>query len=137
MLGVGADFAGYRIERVLGQGGMGTVYLARHPRLPRNVALKLLNREVSTDFELARRFEREADVVARLEHPGIVGVFDWGVDDGHLWIAMQYIRGTDAASWNPAGQSPATAVRRLTETASAIRILAGLISRCRTPQLCA
>lgn len=120
MLGVGADFAGYRIERVLGQGGMGTVYLARHPRLPRNVALKLLNREVSTDFELARRFEREADVVARLEHPGIVGVFDRGVDDGHLWIAMQYIRGTDAASWNPAGQSPATAVRLLTETASAL-----------------
>src|SRR5690606_2899566 len=89
MLGVGATFAGYQVERVLGQGGMGTVYLARHPRLPRNVALKLLNREVSTDAELTRRFEREADVVARLEHPGIVGVFDRGAEDGHLWIAMQ------------------------------------------------
>ncbi|MGI5216999.1 protein kinase domain-containing protein [Nocardia sp. CA-290969] len=120
MLGVGAAFAGYRVEGVLGQGGMGTVYLARHPRLPRSVALKLLNREVSTDPELVRRFEREADVVAQLEHPGIVGVYDRGADDGHLWIAMQYIRGTDAASWKATEQSPATVVRLLTETASAL-----------------
>lgn len=120
MLGVGATFAGYRIEGVLGQGGMGTVYLARHPRLPRSVALKLLNREVSTDTELTRRFELEADVVARLEHPGIVGVFDRGTDDGHLWIAMQYIRGTDAAAWNARAHPPATAVRLLGETAAAL-----------------
>src|SRR5690606_2724988 len=110
VLGVGATFAGYQVEGVLGRGGMGTVYLARHPRLPRSVALKLLNREVSTDPELSRRFEREADVVARLEHPGIVGVFDRGTDDGHLWIAMQYIRGTDAASWDARAYPPATAV---------------------------
>ncbi|MEU1982212.1 serine/threonine-protein kinase [Nocardia sp. NPDC019395] len=120
MLGAGTTFAGYQVEGVLGQGGMGTVYLARHPRLPRSVALKLLNREVSTDPELVRRFEREADVVAQLEHPGIVGVYDRGADDGHLWIAMQYIRGTDAASWKSAGQSPASVVRLLTETASAL-----------------
>ncbi|MFI1463247.1 bifunctional serine/threonine protein kinase/MFS transporter [Nocardia carnea] len=120
MLGVGATFAGYQVEGVLGRGGMGTVYLARHPRLPRSVALKLLNREVSTDPELSRRFEREADVVARLEHPGIVGVFDRGTDDGHLWIAMQYIRGTDAASWDARAYPPATAVRLLGETAAAL-----------------
>ncbi|WP_433492319.1 serine/threonine-protein kinase [Nocardia grenadensis] len=120
MLGVGTTFAGYRIEGVLGQGGMGTVYLARHPRLPRSVALKLLNREVSTDIELTRRFELEADVVARLEHPGIVGVFDRGTDDGHLWIAMQYIRGTDAATWDARAHPPATAIRLLGETATAL-----------------
>ncbi|MGW5383876.1 protein kinase domain-containing protein [Nocardia sp. NPDC003963] len=120
MLGVGATFAGYRVEGVLGQGGMGTVYLARHPRLPRSVALKLLNREVSTDTELTRRFELEADVVARLEHPGIVGVFDRGTDEGHLWIAMQYIRGTDAAAWEARHHPPATAVRLLGETAAAL-----------------
>ncbi|MFI1459264.1 protein kinase domain-containing protein [Nocardia carnea] len=120
MLGAGVTFAGYQVEGVLGQGGMGTVYLARHPRLPRNVALKLLNREVSTDPELVRRFEREADVVAHLEHPGIVGVFDRGADDGHLWIAMQYIRGTDAASWKSADRPPATVVRLLSGTASAL-----------------
>ncbi|NUP26643.1 MAG: serine/threonine protein kinase, partial [Nocardia sp.] len=120
VLGVGATFAGYRIEGVLGRGGMGTVYLARHPRLPRSVALKLLNREVSRDAELTRRFEREADVVARLEHPGIVGVFDRGTDDGHLWIAMQYIRGTDAATWDARAHPPATAIRLLGETAAAL-----------------
>ncbi|MEV3959937.1 serine/threonine-protein kinase [Nocardia sp. NPDC050193] len=120
MLGVGATFAGYRIEGVLGQGGMGTVYLARHPRLPRSVALKLLNREVSTDTALTRRFELEADVVARLDHPGIVGVFDRGTDGGHLWIAMQYIRGTDAATWNARAHPPATAIRLLGETAAAL-----------------
>ncbi|WP_063128701.1 serine/threonine-protein kinase [Nocardia fusca] len=120
MLGAGTTFAGYRIEGVLGQGGMGTVYLARHPRLPRTVALKLLNREVTTDPELVRRFEREADVVAQLEHPGIVGVLDRGANDGHLWIAMQYIRGTDAASWDAARQPPATVTRLLSETALAL-----------------
>ncbi|PSR57690.1 serine/threonine protein kinase [Nocardia nova] len=76
---------------------MGTVYLARHPRLPRSVALKLLRREVSSDAELRRRFEQEASVVAKLEHPNIVGIYDRGVHDGHLWIAMQYVRGTDAS----------------------------------------
>ncbi len=120
MLGVGTAFAGYRIERVLGRGGMGTVYLARHPRLPRSVALKLLNHEVSTDTELVRRFEREADVIARLEHPGIIGVLDRGADDGHLWIAMQYVRGTDAASLDPRAHPAATVVRLAGETASAL-----------------
>lgn len=100
------SFAGYLVEGVLGQGGMGTVYLARHPRLPRLVALKLLDREVSEDRELRRRFEQEANVVARLDHPGIVGVYDRGTHDGHLWISMQYIRGTDAARLDPRTASP-------------------------------
>lgn len=120
MLGVGTTFAGYRIDGVLGRGGMGTVYLARHPRLPRSVALKLLNRDISTDSELVRRFEREADVIARLEHPGIIGVLDRGTDDGHLWIAMQYIRGSDAAALDPRAHPAATAVRLLGETAAAL-----------------
>ncbi|WP_280439709.1 serine/threonine-protein kinase [Nocardia cyriacigeorgica] len=120
MLGVGTTFAGYQLEGVLGQGGMGTVYLARHPRLPRSVALKLLNRQVSEDPELTRRFELEADVVARLDHPGIVGVYDRGADDGHLWIAMQYIRGTDAASWDGRAHPATEAVRLIGETAAAL-----------------
>ncbi|MCX0274624.1 serine/threonine protein kinase [Nocardia zapadnayensis] len=120
MLGVGAVFAGYQIQGVLGQGGMGTVYLAQHPRLPRQVALKLLNREVSTDPELVRRFEREADVVARLDHPGIVGVLDRGADNGHLWIAMHYIHGTDAASWDGSAHPAAMTVRLLAGVGSAL-----------------
>ncbi|MEU4648003.1 serine/threonine-protein kinase [Nocardia fluminea] len=120
MLESGAGFAGYRLERVLGQGGMGTVYLAEHPRLPRSVALKLLNREFSADRELQRRFEREADVVAQLDHPSIVGVYDRGSDDGYLWIAMQFIRGTDAASWDSRAHEPGVTAGLIGETASAL-----------------
>ncbi|MFC9474619.1 protein kinase [Nocardia sp. NPDC056952] len=120
MLESGAGFAGYRLERVLGQGGMGTVYLAEHPRLPRSVALKLLNREFSADQELQRRFEREADVVAQLDHPSIVGVYDRGSDDGYLWIAMQFIRGTDAATWDSRAHEPGVTARLIGETASAL-----------------
>ncbi|MFD4353282.1 serine/threonine-protein kinase [Nocardia sp. NPDC058518] len=120
MLQAGADFAGYQVEGVLGHGGMGTVYLARHPRLPRSVALKLLNREFTADQELQRRFEREADVVAQLDHPSIVGVYDRGSDDGYLWIAMQVIRGTDAATWDSHAHEPAITARLIGETASAL-----------------
>ncbi|WP_328656304.1 protein kinase domain-containing protein [Nocardia salmonicida] len=120
MLESGAGFAGYRLERVLGRGGMGTVYLAEHPRLPRSVALKLLNREFSADQELQRRFEREADVVAQLDHPSIVGVYDRGRDDGYLWIAMQFIRGTDAATWDSRAHEPGVTARLIGETASAL-----------------
>jgi serine/threonine-protein kinase len=87
-LGIGDSFAGYDIEGVLGEGGMGMVYLARHPRLPMQVALKLLTPTASADKELRLRFEQEAGVVARLEHPNIVDVYDCGVTNGHLWIAM-------------------------------------------------
>ncbi|WP_324189449.1 serine/threonine-protein kinase [Nocardia otitidiscaviarum] len=119
-LGVNESFAGYEIEGVLGNGGMGTVYLARHPRLPRKVALKLLNREVSADQEVRRRFEREANVIARLDHPSIVGIHDRGVQDGHLWIAVQYVPGTDAARLDPRAVSVERAVRIITETAAAL-----------------
>ncbi|MEV0333631.1 serine/threonine-protein kinase [Nocardia sp. NPDC050717] len=98
MLATGDIFAGYAIERQLGQGGMGSVYLARHPRLPRQLALKLLNPDLFSDSEIRARFEREADLAAQLEHPNIVTVYDRGVEDGHLWISMQFVDGVDAAA---------------------------------------
>ncbi len=98
MLSTGDVFAGYAIERQLGRGGMGSVYLARHPRLPRQTALKLLNPELFADTEIRARFEREADLAAQLEHPNIVTVYDRGVDDGRLWISMQFVDGLDAAT---------------------------------------
>ncbi|GAA5045506.1 serine/threonine-protein kinase [Nocardia callitridis] len=117
----GSEIGGYSIEQVIGRGGMGTVYLARHPRLPRSVALKVMTgMNEATDPELSRRFEREADIIARLEHPGIVAVFDRGVDDGQLWIAMQYIRGTDATNWDASAHAPADTVAMLSETAAAL-----------------
>jgi len=93
----GATFAGYTILRLLGSGGMGEVYLAQHPRLPRRDALKILPTDVSADREFRERFNREADLAATLFHPHIVGVHDRGEFDEQLWISMDYIEGTDAA----------------------------------------
>jgi serine/threonine-protein kinase len=90
-------FAGYTIVRLLGSGGMGEVYLAQHPRLPRRDALKVLPTSVSADGEYRQRFNREADIAATLWHPHIVGVHDRGEFEGQIWISMDYVEGTDAA----------------------------------------
>lgn len=117
----GQVFAGYRIERLLGVGGMGAVYLAHHPNLPKLVALKLPMRHMSDDDHVRARFLREADHVARLDHPNIVAVYDRGDQDGQLWIAMQYIDGSDAAAALRDGPLPvARAVRIIAETAKAL-----------------
>lgn len=96
-LAVGDVFAGYTILRVLGAGGMGTVYLAQHPRLPRHDALKVLSAELTADPEFRARFVREADIAASLWHPNIVGIHDRGESDGQFWISMDFVAGTDAA----------------------------------------
>ncbi|MEG8178589.1 protein kinase [Nocardia terpenica] len=120
MLANGEIFAGYPIERLLGRGGMGSVYLAMHPRLPRMTALKVLNREMIADAEIRARFEREADLVAQLDHPNIVTVYDRGLEDGLLWISMQYIDGIDAASVDPRQLPPERAVQIVGEVAEAL-----------------
>ncbi|MDR3661658.1 MAG: serine/threonine-protein kinase [Mycobacterium sp.] len=93
----GSDFAGYTIVRCLGSGGMGEVYVAAHPRLPRQDALKVLRPEMSTNHEFRERFLREADLTAALSHPHIVGVYDRGEFNGQLWISMEYVDGTDVS----------------------------------------
>src|SRR6202140_4717479 len=95
-LAEGVVFAGYTVVRLLGSGGMGEVYLAQHPRLPRRDALKILPADVSADREFRERFNREADLAATLYHPHIVGVHDRGEYEGQLWISMDYIDGPDA-----------------------------------------
>lgn len=95
-LAAGQVFAGYTIVATLGTGGMGEVYLADHPRLPRRDALKVLGATVSHDYEYRQRFNQEAEMVATLQHPNIVTIYDRGECDGRLWIAMEYIDGTDA-----------------------------------------
>ena len=96
-LGNGTEIAGYTIERLLGMGGMGEVYLAQHPRLPRKDALKVLRSDVSADPDFQERFNREADLVAQLWHPHIVGIHDRGTFEGRLWISMDFVDGTDAS----------------------------------------
>lgn len=92
----GEVFAGYTIIRRLGAGGMGEVYLAQHPRLPRHDALKVLPRDLTADLEFRQRFNREADLAASLFHEHIVGIHDRGEHDGQLWISMDYVPGIDA-----------------------------------------
>ncbi|WP_067821820.1 serine/threonine-protein kinase [Nocardia inohanensis] len=129
----GDVFAGYRIERILGRGGMGAVYLAAHPRLPRYDALKVMtspggDAEFSgapgefdrADAEQAARFRREAELVALLDHPNIVPVFDRGSESGLPWLAMGFVDGIDAAElirrW-PEGVPPDQATHVVTEAA--------------------
>ncbi|MEU0544287.1 protein kinase [Nocardia sp. NPDC005978] len=95
----GSMFAGYAIERPLGAGGMGVVYLARHPRLQRSVALKVLNDAFAHDAKARARFEREAALITALDHPNIVPIYDRNSpDDEILWISMKFVEGGDAAS---------------------------------------
>ncbi len=117
----GDVFVGYTIERVLGKGGMGAVYLAQDPRLPRKTALKLLDRTLTADVAVRARFELEAEHAARLEHPNIVSIFDRGREAEQDWIAMQYVVGTDVAVALGSGStSPTRAVHIITETAKAL-----------------
>jgi len=120
----GQSFAGYKILRHLGSGGMGEIYLAQHPRLPRSDALKVMPTLCSDNYEYRERFKREADMAATLWHPHIVGVHDRGEVDGQLWISMDYVEGTDAADLleqrYPNGMPPDEALRIVTDIAEAL-----------------
>jgi eukaryotic-like serine/threonine-protein kinase len=87
----------YRVERVLGHGGMALVLLARDEELDRPVAVKLLAENLANDESFRERFLREARVAARLAHPNIVQVFDVGEDDGRPYIVMEYVDGDTLA----------------------------------------
>jgi len=89
-------FPGYAVIKLLGRGGMGAVYQARQIELDRLVAIKLLPLEISVDKDFAERFRREARAMAKLHHPNIVTVFDFGTThEGHLYFAMEYVEGAN------------------------------------------
>lgn len=94
-LPLGTEFAGYRIEAVLGRGGMSVVYLAEHLGLGRKVALKLLAPQLGVDDRFRERFVRESRIAAGMEHPNIVPIYEAGEAEGLLFIAMRYVPGTD------------------------------------------
>ena len=120
----GERFAGYTIVRQLGAGGMGQVYLAQHPRLPRRDALKILPSELTSNFEFRERFNREADLAASLYNEHIVGIHDRGEYEGQLWISMDYVEGTDAAkllrSQYPSGMPHADVVEIISAVGDAL-----------------
>jgi len=92
------EIAGYRIDAVIGHGGMATVYRAEQLRLGRNVALKVLAPDLALDPAFRERFLQESRIAARLEHPHVVPVFDAGEADELLYIAMRYVPGSDLRS---------------------------------------
>ncbi|MVU81766.1 protein kinase [Nocardia sp. ET3-3] len=122
----GADFAGFRIERVLGAGGMGVVYLARHPRLERDVALKVFGGMAAgpLDSRGRARFDREAALAARLEHPDIVPIYDRSAPEDEIpWLCMRYINGGDVTALmeEAGGRLPAPdAVRLIADAGNAL-----------------
>jgi eukaryotic-like serine/threonine-protein kinase len=83
----------YRLEARIGTGGMSSVYRAIDETLERPVAIKLMNREIATDSDQLERFRREARAVAQLSHPHIVGVIDYGEDQGRPYIVLEYVEG--------------------------------------------
>jgi serine/threonine-protein kinase len=95
---IGTTVAGYRLEALLGRGGMSVVYLAEQVRLQRKVALKLLTPALSADEGFRERFETEAKRAAEVDHPNVIPVYDAGEADGELYIAMRFVQGGDLGS---------------------------------------
>jgi serine/threonine-protein kinase len=95
---IGTELGGYRIESLIGRGGMGAVYLAEQVALGRKVAVKVLPPELADSADFRHRFERESRVAASLDHPNVVPIYESGEIDGVLFIAMRLVGGTDLAT---------------------------------------
>ncbi len=137
MLAPGSTVAGYRIDRLLGQGGMGAVYEATQLSLNRTVALKLISAELGDDEDFRERFRREGHVHAAMSHPHIVPVFEAGESEHGLFLAMQLIRGPNLRSLIVGRElTPGAAVRLLGQVADALDTAhaAGLIHRDVKPE---
>jgi serine/threonine protein kinase len=130
---LGEELAGYRIEALAGRGGMGVVFRARHLHLGRVVALKVLTADLAGNRGFRRRFVREAQTAARLDHPNIVPIFDAGDAEGLLYIAMKYIDGVDLGHILDAEDrlTPQRTVDLLADVADALDVAhgAGMVHR--------
>src|SRR3954471_587068 len=110
----------FQIVRLLGRGGMATVYEAHDATLDRAIALKLLPPHLLQNAAFARRFEREARVVARLDHPNIVPIYSTGIDNGTPWMSMRLLPGGTLAAVVDRRPPLADAVRMLRDVALAL-----------------
>jgi tRNA A-37 threonylcarbamoyl transferase component Bud32/TM2 domain-containing membrane protein YozV len=117
-----ALFPQLEILECLGRGGMGAVYKARQPRLDRLVALKILAPEKQNDLQFAERFEREARALARLNHPNIVTVFDFGEVSGRFYLLMEFVDGLTLRQLLQAGKiAPAEALNIVPKICEALQ----------------
>ena len=121
-LSVGDTVSGYRIESILGRGGMAVVYLAEHDRLKRKVALKVLTPEIAADETFRQRFIAESERLASVDHPNIIPIYEAGEDDDLLFIAMRYVETTDLKQLitDEGGLDPGRAVSIITQVAGAL-----------------
>jgi serine/threonine protein kinase len=118
---LGTELGPYRIEAVIGRGGMGVVYLAEQARLGRKVALKIVSPEFSDDPKARARFLRESQMAAAIDHPNILPIYEADEADGVLFIAMRLVEGTDLAARLAAGHLDArTAAGILSQVAGAL-----------------
>lgn len=124
----------YVVERALGMGGMGVVSLANDPELARQVAIKLVRRDLGTqsDAEFEVRLRREAQAMATLSHPNVVRIFDIGRYDERVFLAMEYVAGTTLDAWlSEARRAPAAILALFTQAGAGLAAAhrAGLIHR--------
>jgi WD40 repeat protein len=118
---VGTELAGYRIESLLGFGGMSVVYLAEDLRLKRKVALKLLASSLAEDESFRDRFLRESELAASIDHPNIVPIYEAGTTAELLYIAMRYVEGRDLKERLQRGRlDPSDAIGVVAQVASAL-----------------
>jgi serine/threonine protein kinase/streptogramin lyase len=119
---IGSELFGYRLEALLGRGGMGVVYKAYDPRLKRYVALKLIAPELSEDERFRDRFLAETELAASLEHPNVVPIHDAGEVEGQLYLAMRYVEGGELKTLleKEGALEPARAVAMCGQTAAAL-----------------
>ncbi len=121
---IGATAAGFNIVRQLGYEEFGELYVAEHPRLPRQQVLHLIPAEISVDLDYRERFNQESDQAATLWHPSIAGLTDRGEFEDRLWISTEYIDGSDAAEVlgenHPDGMPPRLVIEIVSEIADAL-----------------
>ncbi|HEY7451532.1 MAG TPA: serine/threonine-protein kinase, partial [Candidatus Limnocylindria bacterium] len=130
---VGREIAGYRLEELIGRGGMGVVYRAEHLRLGRKVALKVVAPQIAREEKFRERFLRESRTAGALDHPNVVPMYDAGEADGVLYIAMRFVDGVDLATLieREGPLDPARTARIVAQVASALDAAAeaGLVHR--------
>jgi serine/threonine protein kinase len=116
----GREFGPYRIVAALGQGGMASVYKAYQPAVDRHVAIKVLPRHFATDPHYLSRFKHEARILARLQHPHILPIFDFGESEGYTFLAMPFVDGGTLAETCRGPVAPAVAERIISQICDAL-----------------
>ncbi len=132
-VGPGRTFGSYEVLEELGRGGMGRVFRARHVTLEREVALKLLAEQFAGDEFYVQRFLKEARAAARLNHPGIVQIYDFGQVGAHWYLAMELVEGRSLAhflkTWGRFSEQNAIVLARQTLAALGVAHAAGIVHR--------